>query len=487
MRVSSTSLLVAVCMVLLTGCERYSQRPLLADAILTSVEQKRHLPDATSPDLVVGDGSIVAAKATPGAFTFPRAVALMKDNSPALKELRAEYDTAQALANVKTPLPNPTFEAGPLYGFGPKVSHLYRYQPFGSLGFTIPTGKRLQCQDEYNQAAAEVAYIDAAAKHRELYLELRKGYTRLALGQQRINTRKELAESAGKSTALTKKQIEAGLTTELDAGLIELEQVKLQTEAIVAEGELVNVRGELSQMIGVHAEHFSTLPSVMLQTLPATLPNLDELQKMLVCNSSELARLRARYELAERALHLEISKQYPDFRIGPKFENERGERKTTVGLTLGIDLPIFDRNQQGIASAKQKREEIRIKFEAAANRALAALDRAYSNFKLATEKLKMLNTLVLPRATKNIELARKAMETGVSDSLKFLETERNQRSVLLDALETELSLRGAWIELEQAVGYPLAPFPNESLSDTPPLGVVAQPAHAECPVCKENR
>lgn len=471
---------------LLTGCERYVQRPLQSEQILASVERRRRLPDAVFPSEDMASALLDEPKITPLPFTFTRAVALMKDNSPALKELRAEYDSAQALACVKTPLPNPAFEAGPLYGFGPSVSRLYRVQPFGSIGFAIPTGQRLKRQDEYNQAAAEVAYVESQAKHRELYLELRKDYVRLGLGQQRVALRKELAESAGKSTSLMKKLIEAGMVTELDAGLIELDQVKLKTEAFSAESELANIRGELSQMIGVHAEHFSLLPPEMLPVLPAAPPSLGELRKILLNNSPELARLRARYELAERALHLELAKQYPDFKIGPTQENERGERKTTIGLNLGIDIPIFDHNQQGITSAKQKREEIRTKYEAAANRALATLDRAYANNQLASEKLKMINTLSIPRANTNMTLARKGIEAGTSDTLKFLETERNQRNIVLDALDTELALRGYWIELEQAVGYPLVTFPNESPSDTPPLGPVVQGAPAECLNCKES-
>lgn len=462
--------LLAGFMLVLAGCERYAQRPLQSEQILTEIERARRLPDTISINTVPGNVSSSQSKIEPVPFTFPRAVALMKNNSPAIKELRAEYDTAQALASVKTPLPNPAFEAGPQYGFGPDVGRLYRLQPFGALGFTIPTAKRLKRQDKLNCAMAELAYIEAQAKHRELYLELRKGYTRLALGQLRVDKRKDLAESAAKSTSITNKMIEAGLATALDAGLIELEQVKLKAEIFNADAEVIAIRGELSQTIGVHAEHFAMLSAEMLPKLPENPATLDEMQKMLINNSPELARLRAKYEVAERELHLEISKQYPDFKIGPSFDNERGERKTTVGLTLGIDLPIFDRNQQGIASAKQKREEIRTKYEAAANRALAALDRAYAICILSAGKLKLLNTVVIPRASANMELARKAKDVGTSDTLRFLETERSQRAVLLDALDTELSLRNAWIELEQAVGYPLTTFPGEILSETPALG-----------------
>src|ERR1043165_3778154 len=168
MRALRASAFAAALLITAGGCERYSQRPLAVDSILISVEQERHLADA-------------AASSAPVEFSLGRAVELMKVHSPVLKEVRAEYDSAQALACVKTPLPNPAFEAGPMYGFGPDVSHLHRLQPFGSLGFSIPTGQRLKRQDELNQALAERAHVEIEAKYRELYLELRKSYIALAL------------------------------------------------------------------------------------------------------------------------------------------------------------------------------------------------------------------------------------------------------------------------------------------------------------------
>jgi outer membrane protein, heavy metal efflux system len=417
-----------------------------------NVEQARRFVDAA-------DGSASAEKVP---FTFARAAELTRAHSPAIKELMAEYHTALALSKVKTPFPNPAFEAGPQIGFGPDAASKYPVQPFASIGFTIPTGSRLKRQDELNRIQAEFALISAQAGHREQYLELRKLYSRFALANQRIQARKHIVETAEKSTLLTKKLIEAGFATALDMGLIELEQARLRAELLTSEADLADVTGTLSQMTGVHSEHFEKMPEQPLPDLPETLATQSELQKTLIASHPGLARLRARYEVAERELRLEIAKQYPDFHIGPNFERETNQRKNILGLTLGIELPIFDRNQQAIATAKSRREEMRVKYEAEANRALAALDRAWRNYQFSTEKLKLLKTVVLPKAASNIELARKSLETGATDSLRFLETERAQRAILLEAIDTELSVRGAWIEIEQAIGYPLVLFPSET-------------------------
>src|SRR5580765_8561034 len=175
--------LLACVLLALAGCERYAQRPLQSAQIVANVERERRLPDAANPSEIPSDPTSFDSlpQVQPTEFAFSRAVELMKTHSPALKEARAEFDTACALAKVKTPLPNPSFEAGPKYGVGNDVSNLYRLQPFGSLSFAIPTGQRLKRQDELNCALAGQAWVEIQAKHRELYLQLRKEYSQIAL------------------------------------------------------------------------------------------------------------------------------------------------------------------------------------------------------------------------------------------------------------------------------------------------------------------
>jgi outer membrane protein, heavy metal efflux system len=456
--------LAVAALLALAGCERYQPRPLDTQRIFSDVEQRRKLlapasPDSTNPP---------EAANSPQPFTFARAAALMKELSPDLREVRAAYATTLALANVKSPLPNPGLEVGPSYGFGPDVSDKYRLQPFASIGFSIPTGGRLKRQDELHRAQADRAWAEALIRHRELYLQLRSAYARMALARRRATASEQIAASAAKSTALSRRLIDAGTATALDAGLIELEQARLKTQALGTEADVNDALGALADLVGVEASVVEPFPEGALGELPAAPPALSELKTQMLNAHPALARLRADYETAERALRLEIARQYPDFKIGPSYDGENGEKKITLGLTLGIELPFFDRNQQAVAQSKQHREEVREKYEAAATRALAQLERAHRGCELAARKLSLLNGEVLPRANANIEQARRALDAGNSDALKFLETERGQRAVLLDALDAELSVREAWIALEQAVGKPLVLFPGESIEQQPP-------------------
>jgi len=160
-------------------------------------------------------------------------------------------------------------------------------------------------------------------------------------------------------------------------------------------------------------------------------------------------------------LRLEVAKQYPDIHLGSTGSGEPGENKTIIGLSLGLELPLFDRNQQGIAKASQFREEIRVEYETEAGRALAVLVRSKKRLGFAAKKHDILHKEILPRAGASIDLARKSLAAGAGGALQLLDVQRSYREVYLQMLQAKMIVYEAWMDLEMAVGFPLLSFPGE--------------------------
>ncbi|MCZ7648058.1 MAG: TolC family protein [Planctomycetota bacterium] len=443
---------------LLAGCASYTPKPLAPEDVVARAALTRAQPDAEGP-------------APAGPVTFVQAARWMLAHGPEVREAVAAYETSLARAGRKTPLPNPGLEIGPQFGFGPDQGPVNAWSPFGSIGFTIPLGKRLRRQDELNRALADVARVEALVRHREIYLELRGRYSELALARRREAERAEIVASARKAALAARKLVEAGQATALDVALFDLDLMQVEAESLEARRETARAGAGLARAVGVRADLFAALPAGALPVLPASIPGEEELKTQLVAHHPELARLRARYEAAERELRLEIARQWPDFTFGPSFDSESGEKRTVVGLTLGLEIPFFDRNEQGIAEAERRREEVRVRYEAAANRALAGLEAARADLELARSMAALVRDTMAPRAARNIELAQRAVEAGAGDVLKLLDAERSHRAVRLRALEADLAERAAWVALESAVGQPLLRFPGEEADVEAPPGL----------------
>ena len=177
-----------------------------------------------------------------------------------------------------------------------------------------------------------------------------------------------------------------------------------------------------------------------------------------------------------REQHPEQDQGQVDPRDVPE-NGETGEDQALLGLSLGIELPLFDRNQQAIAEAAKRREQVRTQYEAAANRALAGLEGALRSVELTTLRGDLLRNEVLPRAAESMRIARESLSAGSGDALRLLDATRSQRELQVELLDVELETRQAWSALEQAVGFPLIRFPTEATGDaaTPiPEGLVAE-------------
>ena len=446
----------------LSACASYAPAPLPVDTIETL---SAHRDDIGASD----------ADAAPAELTLLKAAEWLRTRGPRVREVVAAYRTALAKAGISTPWPNPRVAVGPRFGFGPDVD-VNEIVPFGSLSITIPLSGRLARQDDLNQALAQSALADALATFRELYLELRARYVRLAVAQKREAVRESVLDAAKASLAAANDLVAAGAATALDVSLFQLEHARERSRVLGARLEATNSASDLSDLVAVSPWRLGTLPGNALPETPPDIPAPTELRELVVREHPDLFRLRADYEVAERQLHLEVTKQYPDLTLGTSLGGEPGERRTTLGLTLGITLPLFDRNQQAIAQAQQRREEVRTRYESAAHRILSAMERARAILALTSARHDILRDEVLPAASDNVGIARQSLEAGAAGALQLLDAERSFRQVQIEVLEARLAEQSAWSDLEKAVGFPLVEFGSDpgSGGSTPPRELTEQ-------------
>jgi outer membrane protein TolC len=196
-----------------------------------------------------------------------------------------------------------------------------------------------------------------------------------------------------------------------------------------------------------------------LPALPETVPALDTLEEAALVHHPRLAALRASYLVAEKELRLEVADALPDLEMGLDYDNEDGDR--TLGLPLGIEIPLFDRNQQGIVSACARRDEIRVRYRAALQRLLSEVATAHARLEARRATRAVLTAAVEPASRRTLETARRGLEAGTLDVLHYLEVLRAERAAALESLDARIAEHEAWLELEQAAGVPLLTFPGQ--------------------------
>lgn len=420
----------------LTGCVAYQKKPVIPKVIFRDIDQKR---EAVSPF----DKEVL---------TFAKVTRIMNENSPALDEIRAKYETASSIAKIKTPWPNPSID------IGPKISPTDSTQPSIGLGFTIPLGKKLRKNDDLNKAKALRAFVEVQSKHRQLYLELRNIYTRYCIIFRKHEVQNDLVQSSKSIVKLTKSFMKEGESTALDLGMIELDSKKVELDALELKNEREEIISLFSILLGIDASRFKQI-SPLLPKLKKDLPDYQHLKIILIENHLELALLRYHYEVAEKKLILEISKQYPDIQLGADRSDE--DNSVSLGLRLGISIPIFDRNRQGITQATNEREHIRKQYIAIAHKALSKLKKAYKNIKHNQQRYRLIYGNIQQRSKSNLKIAKQALQSGDIGALQYLDVLRTYQQTMKELVLIESDVRMSWLELEETLGFPLMYYPGE--------------------------
>jgi len=422
---------VAGFIVVAAGCRSYEPKPLDPQEILKDVLSQRW----------------TAAPA--GELSYADARALLRTHNPRVREAHAAYKTETAVAAVKTPLPNPSFGIGPTWvDSGSGVD--------AELGWSILLGGKRKITDELNAIRAERALAETVAVEREEVLALRREFLRLAAATHLRIARQDLVASAAEAHGLVVRLVEAAQATALDVKEAELEHLEAQADLIEAEEAEGEARSRLAARAGSLAESFVVTD---LPARPSAVPGADELHELLMRDNPDLARLRARYLVAEKELHKEIAGQYPNLDIGAIFEREDGGTKW--GLGIAITLPVFDRNQPAIARADAHRDEFRTRFEAQVARGVAGIDLARRRLAARQRRYTLVREKIRPAAQETLALMRKTMDAGAAGVLRLLAVHRQQRRRHVEMVEAEFAVFEAWADLESACGAPLLRFPEE--------------------------
>ncbi|PIE22652.1 MAG: hypothetical protein CSA62_11235 [Planctomycetota bacterium] len=399
-----------------------------------------------------------------GALSFAEAADLLRTRSPALGQALTRYRSAVIRAGIKTPFPNPEIEFGPERGFAADLASP-RWSGFFSFSWALPLSGRRGDLDSVHAAQAEAAAIDAVGTLRELYLELRHRYLHFLVASEREQVRARLRDAAALSLRTALGLVEAGTATALQTSLFRLEHARERTRLLDARSERQKAQSELAQLLAVQAELLQA-PALSSAVKGPKLSNPGAIERKLleawIIDHPQLQRLRAEYEIAERQLRLEISKQYPDLVLGSGLSSETGDKKRVLGLSLGIAVPIFDQNQVGIAEARAQRQELRSQYEALVHSILAKAELAAKQLTLHREKRRILEKEVLAAARDNVSIARQSLEAGSAGSMELLDAERSLREIEAELLEARLEELEAGAELEQALGRPLLQLAGES-------------------------
>ena len=343
--------------------------------------------------------------ANPSSFTLDRALETARHDNPTYRQADAGIRAARARSQQSALYPNPTIGYSGDEIRGGQSSG-------GKQGFfveqTIVTAGKLARARGVFAKETQLAELEAEEQKVRVETSVKIAFYRVLAAQELSGSASDLARIADDSLSAQRKLQNTGQADETEILSSELEARRMKLAARRMENTLREEWRLLAALLGQ--------PELPLQSVSGELdrgwPDLDEHQVEIVATQGPANRIAAASsEHAQAGLSRAQREKIPDIlaRAGLDYNHEPLDNPLLAtgwqwNAQLAVELPLFNRNQGNIASARAdidraEAEKLRVALTMR-ERAASAFDQ-YANARLTAEEYR---DAILPLAKKSYSL-----------------------------------------------------------------------------------
>jgi len=328
-------------------------------------------------------------------------------NNPTLAQADAGIRAAEGRRRQAGLFPNPVVgyfgEELSFRAMGETSEHGIFVEQMIPLGGKLSKSRRIFAREkEQAESLAETQRLRVMNSIRMLYFE--------ALGAQRLlDLRTDLSQLANEAVAITKELYNVGQADRPDQLEIEIEAQRAEIELLRAQ----NDREEVWRTLAAMVNNPGLKPARLAGTLEDAGSSFDQeaISAALLRESPEIRTAQAGVERARAVVARARAERIPDLfvRGGVAYNNERLDRDNRkIGaegvVEVGVNVPIFNRNQGGIAAAEAELAIAERELERLQLVLRSRLASAFREYRNAAQMAEKYRTQVLPRARQAYEM-----------------------------------------------------------------------------------
>lgn len=444
---------------LLASCATYQPKPLDPVRLAQRFDQRSLADPALRAYIARESGQPLPARWD--AHTLTLAAGFF---NPALAIAQAQQQAAQGSLQTAGARPNPTLA----FPFEYELNHRDGGHPYTTgpaLSWPIETAGKRPARIALAQAQADAVRMNALATAWKIRSQVRAAFRAVFFATRGGELLAARVDWARRSVGLLQHRLQAGAVSAPDLRRQQLLLAQAELELSANRIALASARAQLATAVGIPV---AVLDAVKLDfrelAHPVVAPVLADARRAAIEHRADLRAALADYEAGQAALRLEIAKQYPDVQIGAGYTYDVGANKISFGLG-GVTLPLFDRNQGGIAQAEAKRSELAARVEALQESVLNELDNSGARYRESRAAAERAASQVATAARQR-DAVQASFANGGADRLELSLAQVDYANYAVAYLNAVAAMQDAAGQLEDAIQQPL-PLDRAAINLTP--------------------
>lgn len=319
---------------------------------------------------------------------------------PTIAEAAAAVRAVEGRKRQASLLPNPVigYEGNELTTYRDKfklqTEHLF------VLEQRIVTARKLKRGRQVWHHAQAEAEAEAQAQRQRLVNAVRILFYDVLVAERLVEVRRDLARLASEAVGISKELFNIGQADQPDLLQVEIESARADLDVRAAENDLRGIRQVLAAVVGDGNVEQTPLDGDIEAELPVL--DLEDAAARLVRESPEMGSAQARMRRAQAAIDLERAQRVGDITLhagfGFNFDRAHGTGGWVGEFAIGLPLPLFDRRQGAVASARAEADQAEAEARRLELALRARLSSAFQRYSTARDRALGFRTAIIPRA-----------------------------------------------------------------------------------------
>ena len=302
----------------------------------------------------------------------------------------------------------------------------------------------------FGTQSAEASFEDAV---RQLGFLVKDGYYRIQLARRRLALAEENRDRFSRILEVNTIRFKKGYIAEVDLIRIRLQFIDFHSQVIQAIQEAESARSDLRQLLRLSpATQLELMTELDYKRLD---PDILRLRSIASETRPDVRAKRHAFSQREAELRLARAYRIPDVTVGAGYavQGANGpDNSNQMAFSLGVPLPLFNRNQGGIMEAEAALWTAEADLGKTLNQVDNQVDVAYHNLIESRRLVEAFLDGVLDDARSTFTIAERAYERGGVTLIDLLDAARTSRTIQQSYIEALFNYQRNVIQLESAVG-----------------------------------